>query len=352
MQIKTVGALGCGLMGSRDRAGPAPRPATRRSYARWMTSRSNRGSAASGSSWTMAWRKVKCWPRRDKTISRACPERRRFPVSRNAISIVEAIIENLEDKRQAYRGTRRSAARHHLRMSNTSSLCITELAAASSRPGSIGGLHFFNPVPLMKLVEVIRALTTSDETYQTAVWPSARSLGKEPITRARPPRLHRQSAARAVSARCHSRIENGLSTPDDIDNGMKLGCGYPMGLVHAARLRRPRRRYSPPTSCSRSFASRTVRPRRCSSVWSLAGRLGKKTGQGFYSYAAGLGLNVGAGGARARARPIRARRSWGLVRCRDAVAARSRASARFLRDPVRSWPPMASMATRWTSPQM
>jgi 3-hydroxybutyryl-CoA dehydrogenase len=198
--------------------------------------------------------------------------------------VIEAIIENLEDKRQAYAALEKIVGSGTIFVSNTSSLCITELAAASSRPDRFGGLHFFNPVPLMKLVEVIRALTTSDETYQT-VFAFAKSLGKEPITAPDRPgfivnRLLVPYLLDAIRA-----YENGLGTLDDIDKGMKLGCGYPMGPftlldfvgldttyyianIMFEEFREPQ--YAPPPLLKRMV---------------LAGRLGKKSGQGFYSYA-------------------------------------------------------------------
>jgi len=95
--------------------------------------------------------------------------------------IVEAIVENLDQKRQTYATLETLVKRDTIFVSNTSSLCVTELAAATRSPDRFGGLHFFNPVPLMKLVEVIRALTTSDETYKT-VFAFAQSLGKTAIT--------------------------------------------------------------------------------------------------------------------------------------------------------------------------
>jgi 3-hydroxybutyryl-CoA dehydrogenase len=142
--------------------------------------------------------------------------------------VIEAIIENLEDKRRTYTALEEVVREQTIFLSNTSSLCITELAAATKRPDRFGGLHFFNPVPLMKLVEVIRALTTSDETYQT-VFAFAQSLGKEPITAPDRPgfivnRLLVPYLLDAIRA-----YENGLGTLEDIDKGMKLGCGYPMG---------------------------------------------------------------------------------------------------------------------------
>src|SRR5204863_3536364 len=94
--------------------------------------------------------------------------------------VIEAIVENLDEKRAIYQAVEAAVRPETIIASNTSSLCITELAAATKRPDRFGGLHFFNPVPLMKLVEVIRALTTSDETNQ-ALTAFASSLGKEPI---------------------------------------------------------------------------------------------------------------------------------------------------------------------------
>ncbi len=95
--------------------------------------------------------------------------------------IIEAIIENIDEKARSYAALDAIVGEHAIFCSNTSSLCITELAARTRRPDRFAGLHFFNPVPLMKLVEVIRGLTTSDDTYQK-VFAFAGSLGKEPIT--------------------------------------------------------------------------------------------------------------------------------------------------------------------------
>ena len=198
--------------------------------------------------------------------------------------VIEAIIENLDDKRQTYRALEQLVGAHTIFVSNTSSLCITELAAASSRPDRFGGLHFFNPVPLMKLVEVIRALTTSDETYRT-VFAFAQSLGKEPITAPDRPgfivnRLLVPYLLDAIRA-----YENGLGTLEDIDKGMKLGCGYPMGpftlldfvgldttyyITHVMYEEYQEKRFAAPPLLRKMV---------------LAGRLGRnKTGTGFYDY--------------------------------------------------------------------
>ena len=197
--------------------------------------------------------------------------------------IIEAIIENVEEKAKAYAILDAVVGEHTIFCSNTSSLCITELAAKTKRPDRFAGLHFFNPVPLMKLVEVIRGLTTSDDTYQK-VFAFAQSLGKEPITAPDKPGfiVNRLLVPYLLDAiRAH---ENGLGTIEDIDKGMKLGTGYPMGpftLLDYVGLdttyfianimfdeyREPA--YAPPPLLKRMV---------------LAGRLGKKSGQGFYKY--------------------------------------------------------------------
>jgi 3-hydroxybutyryl-CoA dehydrogenase len=197
--------------------------------------------------------------------------------------IIEAIIENLGDKRQIYAALEQVVAAHTILLSNTSSLCITELAAATRRPDRFGGLHFFNPVPLMKLVEVIRALTTSDETYQT-VFAFAQSLGKEPITAPDRPgfivnRLLVPYLLDAIRA-----YENGLGTLEDIDKGMKLGCGYPMGPFTLLDFVGLDTTYYIANIMFEEFREPAYAPPPLLKRMVLAGRLGRKSGQGFYKY--------------------------------------------------------------------
>ena len=197
--------------------------------------------------------------------------------------IIEAIIENLEDKRKIYAALEQVVAAHTILLSNTSSLCITELAAATRRPDRFGGLHFFNPVPLMKLVEVIRALTTSDETYQT-VFAFAQSLGKEPITAPDRPgfivnRLLVPYLLDAIRA-----YENGLGTLEDIDKGMKLGCGYPMGPFTLLDFVGLDTTYYIANIMFEEFREPAYAPPPLLKRMVLAGRLGKKSGRGFYKY--------------------------------------------------------------------
>jgi 3-hydroxybutyryl-CoA dehydrogenase len=197
--------------------------------------------------------------------------------------VIEAIVENVDVKKQAYAQVEAHVGAHCLIASNTSSLCITELAAGTKRPDKVGGLHFFNPVPLMKLVEVIRALTTSDAAY-AELFAFAKAVGKEPITA--PDKggfiVNRLLVPYLLDAiRC---VEEGLGTVEDIDKGMKLGCGHPMGPLtlldfvgldttyYIANImfdefREPR--FAPPPLLKRMV---------------LAGHHGRKTGKGFYQY--------------------------------------------------------------------
>ena len=197
--------------------------------------------------------------------------------------VIEAIVESLDEKRAIYQAVEAVVRPETIIASNTSSLCITELAAATTRPDRFGGLHFFNPVPLMKLVEVIRALTTSEETSR-ALTAFAGSLGKEPITAPDRPGFIVNRLLVPYLLDAIREYERGLGTIEDIDKGMKLGCGYPMGPftlldfvgldttyyianIMFEEFREPQ--YAPPPLLKRMV---------------LAGRLGKKSGEGFYKY--------------------------------------------------------------------
>jgi len=198
--------------------------------------------------------------------------------------VIEAIVENLDEKRRTYAAIEPIVGEHTIFASNTSSLCITELAAATKRPDRFGGLHFFNPVPLMKLVEVIRALTTSEETYQ-AMYAFAQSLGKEPITAPDRPgfivnRLLVPYLLDAIRA-----YENGLGTLEDIDKGMKLGCGYPMGPFTLLDFVGLDTTYYIANIMFEEFREPVYAPPPLLKRMVLAGYHGRKSGRGFYSYA-------------------------------------------------------------------
>jgi len=282
MEIKTVGVLGCGLMG----AGIAQVCAA--AGYRTLVREVEQGVLDKGLGRVQKFlgdgvAKGKVTPEdKDKTLANLSGTTKLEDLE-GCDLIIEAIIENVDEKAKAFGVLDRIAREQAIFCSNTSSLCITELAARTKRPDRFAGLHFFNPVPLMKLVEVIRGLTTSDATYQQ-VFEFAQSLGKEPITAPDKPgfivnRLLVPYLLDAVRA-----YDHGLGTVADIDKGMKLGAGYPMGpftlldyvgldtTYYIANImfeeyREPA--YAPPPLLKRMV---------------LAGRLGRKSGEGFYKY--------------------------------------------------------------------
>jgi len=197
--------------------------------------------------------------------------------------VIEAIVENLDEKRAIYGAVEAVVGPDTILVSNTSSLCITELAAATKRPDRFGGLHFFNPVPLMKLVEVIRALTTSEQTAQ-ALTTFATSLGKEPIAAPDRPgfivnRLLVPYLLDAIRA-----YEGGLGTIEDIDNGMKLGCGHPMGPFTLLDFVGLDTTYYIANIMFDEFKEERFAPPPLLKRMVVAGRLGRKTKHGFYTY--------------------------------------------------------------------
>ena len=283
MAIKTVGVLGCGLMGSGIAQVCAA--AGYNTIVREVDDgllQKGLGRIRKFLDDGVAKGKVNA-EARDKTLA-ALTGTTSINDLRDCDLVVEAIVENLDEKRLTYAALERVVSGRTIFVSNTSSLCITELAASTARPDRFGGLHFFNPVPLMKLVEVVRSLTTSDETYQT-VFAFARSLGKEPITAPDRPgfivnRLLVPYLLDAIRA-----YENGLGTLEDIDNGMKLGCGYPMGPFTLLDFVGLDTTYYIANIMFEEFREPAYAPPPLLKRMVLAGRLGRKSGQGFYSYA-------------------------------------------------------------------
>ena len=197
--------------------------------------------------------------------------------------VIEAVVESIEAKRQVFSTLDRIVPASTVLASNTSSLSITEIAATASRPERVLGLHFFNPVPLMKLVEVIRALPTSDAAFEQAK-SFVERLGKTAVVAKDTPGfvVNRLLVPYLLDA---VRIyESGVASKEDIDNGMKLGCGYPMGpltLLDFVGLDTTLsianimfEEFKLPQYAAPPLLKRMV----------LAGYLGRKSGRGFYDY--------------------------------------------------------------------
>ena len=197
--------------------------------------------------------------------------------------VIEAIVENLDDKRAIYQEVEAAVRPDAIIVSNTSSLCITELAAATKRPDRFGGLHFFNPVPLMKLVEVTRALTTSEETARTLT-SFATSLGKEPIAAPDRPGFIVNRLLVPYLLDAIREYERGLGTIEDIDKGMKLGCGHPMGPFTLLDFVGLDTTYYIANIMFEEFREARFAPPPLLKRMVLAGYHGRKTKRGFYTY--------------------------------------------------------------------
>jgi 3-hydroxybutyryl-CoA dehydrogenase len=284
MAIKTVGVLGCGLMG----AGIAQISAA--AGFKTIVLEVNDGFLQKGLGridkfLTGGVEKGKLTAAdREKTLANL-KGTTSYADLKDCDLVIEAIVENVESKKQAYAQVEANVGPHCLIASNTSSLCVTELAAGTRRPDKVGGLHFFNPVPLMKLVEVIRALTTTQETHE-ALLEFATAVGKEPITA--PDRggfiVNRLLVPYLLDAiRC---LEEGLGTAEDIDKGMKLGCGYPMGPFALLDFVGLDTTYFIANIMFEEFRETRFAPPPLLKRMVLAGHLGKKSGRGFYTYGA------------------------------------------------------------------
>ncbi|HXZ26403.1 MAG TPA: 3-hydroxybutyryl-CoA dehydrogenase [Terriglobales bacterium] len=281
MAIKKVGVLGCGLMGS----GIAQVAATAGYEVTVLEAEQrflDKGFAGIEKSLAKFAEKGKL-----KEPAEAVRARLKGTLKKEDLAgadlVVEAIIENVEEKKKMYAALDAIVQKSAIFASNTSSICITELMTATQRTDRFLGLHFFNPVPLMQLVEVVRTITTDPKVYDE-VFAFAKSLGKVPVRTSDKTgfivnRLLVPYLLDAIRA-----YEEGVGSIEDIDVSMKLGCGYPMGpftlldfvgldttyyITHIMFDEFKERRFASPPLLKRMV---------------LAGWYGKKSGKGFYDW--------------------------------------------------------------------
>jgi 3-hydroxybutyryl-CoA dehydrogenase len=282
MSVKTVGVVGCGLMGSGIAQVAAQRGfgVTVREVNQELLTKGLKaieGFLAKGVEKGKVTREDM-----QATMSRLKGTTRLEDLS-DCDLVIEAITENMDVKKETYRTLDAACKKSTIFASNTSSLSVTEMAAATKRPQQVLGMHFFNPVPLMPLLELVRALQTSDETLATAR-AFGEALGKQIIVAKDTPGFIVNLLLVPYLLDCVRVLEAGVATKEDIDKGMKLGCGYPMGPfelldfvgldttlyigdIMFAEFKDSR--YSSPPLLRRMVA---------------AGWLGKKSGRGFYDY--------------------------------------------------------------------
>jgi 3-hydroxybutyryl-CoA dehydrogenase len=283
MEIRTVGVVGCGLMGSgiAQVAATAGFPTVVREVSRELL---ERGLAAIERSLAKLEQKGELTPQQKSAATARLKPTLVLDDFAECDLVIEAIVENLDRKRELFGELDRLVKPEAIFASNTSSLSITEMMTATRRPERLIGLHFFNPVPLMKLVEVVRTVASEAEIVSAAV-EFTKKLGKTPIVTSDRAgfivnRLLVPYLLDAIRA-----LEEGFGSIEDLDRGMTLGCNHPMGpftlldfvgidtTYHIAEIlfREYReQRFAPPPLLKRMY---------------LAGWWGRKSGKGFYDYA-------------------------------------------------------------------
>jgi len=198
--------------------------------------------------------------------------------------VIEAATENLELKLKIFAELDQTAAPGAIIASNTSSISITRLAAATKRPDRVIGMHFFNPVPLMQLVELIRGLQTSDETCST-VEAAAKAIGKTPVQVKNSPGFVVNRMLCPMINEAVYALAEGLATAEEIDNAMKLGASHPIGPLALADLIGLDVELAVMNVLYDGFKDPKYRPAPLLVEMVEAGYLGRKTGRGFFTYA-------------------------------------------------------------------
>jgi len=280
--IEKVGVLGCGLMGSGIAQVSAQ--AGFDTVVREIDQDAlDRGLAAIRKSLDRAVKKERMTgDQRDEVLGRVHGTVDFGPLGDRDI-VVEAVVEDLSVKEQVFGKLDELCGADTIFASNTSSLTITEMASVTERPDRFVGLHFFNPVPVMALVEVVRTGFTSDETFEAA-WAFAKSVGKQPI------------ACRDNSGFIVNRLlvpymldairayEEGIGSIEGIDQGMRLGCGYPMGPFILGDFVGLDTLYKITEIMFDEYREKRFAPPPLLKRMVLAGHHGRKTGIGFYDY--------------------------------------------------------------------
>jgi 3-hydroxybutyryl-CoA dehydrogenase len=282
MKVETVGVVGCGLMGSgiAQVCAEAGYSVVVREVDGEVL---KQGLARIESFLAKGVEKGKSTPERMREVlGRVQPTTEIAPL-RGCDIVIEAIVENLAAKRELLVALDEACPPETIFASNTSSLSITEMAVASKRSPRFVGLHFFNPVPLMKLVEVVRSPLTSPEVFEAA-FSFAQSLGKTPIRASDKTgfivnRLIVPYMLDAIRA-----VEEGVGSVADIDEGMRLGCGHPMGPLTLLDFVGLDTTYYIANIMFDEFREKRFAPPPLLKRLVQAGLNGKKAGKGFYDY--------------------------------------------------------------------
>ncbi|MFC1925990.1 3-hydroxyacyl-CoA dehydrogenase family protein [Chloroflexota bacterium] len=282
MEIKTVGVVGCGLMGSgivevSARAGY--NVVVREVNQDFL----DKGMSALKASMEKATKRGKMTEQeRDETLARL-KGTTDFADFKDCDLVIEAAIENLEEKKKIFAASDAVMPAHGIIASNTSCLSILDMAMATKRPSQVCGMHFFNPVPVMKPLEVIRTLVSSDETIQKAI-AFGKKVGKQVITCDDTPGFIVNRIGVPLLLHAVRMYEQGLATKEDIDQGVMGGLNHPMGPITLCDFLGLDTLYFIACSMFDEFKEPIYSPPPLLKKMVTAGHLGRKSGKGFYDY--------------------------------------------------------------------
>ena len=284
MTIKKVGVLGCGLMGSgvAQVSAAAGYDTVVREVADAPLAKGKAGIEKSLAKFVEKGKLSE--DDRDTTMGRLS-----FVTDMGALKdcdiIIEAVTEDLDLKNAMWKELDVMCPPSTIFASNTSSLTIAAMAAATERPDRFVGLHFFNPVPLMQLVEVVRTVTTSMEAFDTT-FAFAQSLGKTAVAAKDNSGFIVNLLLIPYLLDAIRALENGLASIEDIDNAMKLGCGYPMGPLTLLDFVGNDTTYKIADIMFDEYREQRYAPPPLLKRMVMAGLYGRKSGKGFYDYSA------------------------------------------------------------------